>query len=297
MAEDRVVVGYDGSSAAQYALLWAAGEAARRDVELVIAHADEGDLSDGGAHSPDVPLSEELIKEAVATVIDTVSETGVSTVVRKVQARHLLVELSHEATLLVIGTRSLGWVASTLLASATYHVAARAHCPVVVVGDHHRRHGEHQRGVAVGVSPRPSGVEAVEFAFAEAAIRGVPVHAVRSWLDQEWDIALAGLSNDRYAKLRAQQAELLRDVVEGVSMRRPGVEVVTELSSLPIHAALMAAAQDADLLVLGCRYSADGTFPRVGPITSLLIQRSPCPVVVVGQHRTSEAAELISAEQ
>jgi len=97
--------------------------------------------------------------------------------------------------------------------------------------------------------------------------------------------------------MQTQQAELLRDVVEAVSIRHQGVEVVTELSSLPIHEALMAAAQDADLLVLGCRYSADETFPRVGPVTSLLIQRSPCPVVVVGQHRTSETAEQISVEQ
>jgi nucleotide-binding universal stress UspA family protein len=261
----------------------------RCGARLVIAYADERDHAHGGALNPQAPLSHELMKEAVATVIDTVYQTGVSTVLREESARELLVELSHDSELLVIGSHGKGWLTATLLASAIYQIAAHAHCPVVIVGPEQlHRHGDGKRAIAVGVSPLPTGVEAVEFAFAEAEIRQVPVHAVRAWIEEDWRAPLAGLDGDGYQRMREQQGQLLDSVVEDVSRRHPNVGVVTELSSQTVSGALLQAAEQADLLIVGCRYSADDKFPRVGPITSWLMQRSPCPVVVLGQHATAE---------
>jgi nucleotide-binding universal stress UspA family protein len=286
MGRQRIVVGYNGSSAAQQGLLWAADEAVRRRGQWIIAYADEGDHASGAVNRQ---RSHELMTQAVAMVIDTVYQTGVSTVVREEPARELLVELSHEADLLVIGSHGKSWLTGTLLASVTYHVAAHADCPVVIVGPRQLCRDDEKRAIAVGVSARPTGLAALEFAFTEAGIREVPVHAVRSWSEGHWRAPLLASDGEGCTMMREQQGRLLTSVIADVSRRHPHVEVVSELSSQTLYDALHEAAEKADLLILGCRCSADDTFPRVGPITSWVMQRWPGPVVVVGQHTTADS--------
>jgi nucleotide-binding universal stress UspA family protein len=48
-------------------------------------------------------------------------------------AEHVLVGASHDADLLVVGTRGRGSVRSVILGSVSAHVASHSHCPVVVV--------------------------------------------------------------------------------------------------------------------------------------------------------------------
>ncbi len=45
---------------------------------------------------------------------------------------------------------------------------------------------------------------------------------------------------------------------------------------------LLRAAENADLLVLGCHHSDDRWATRLGPVPTAVLPRSPCPVVVVG---------------
>jgi nucleotide-binding universal stress UspA family protein len=49
--------------------------------------------------------------------------------------------------------------------------------------------------------------------------------------------------------------------------------------------ALLAAARDAVLVVVGCHHSDDRWSTRLGPVPSAILHRSPCPVVVVGERR------------
>ena len=53
--------------------------------------------------------------------------------------------------------------------------------------------------------------------------------------------------------------------------------------------ALLRAAQDAQLLVVGCHHSDDRWSTRLGPVPTSILHRSPCPVVVVGAAHGSYA--------
>ena len=279
----QIVVGVDGSPPAERALVWAADAASRDDGQLLIAHGGDvlpkAELAlDGGRDD-----SRDLLRDAVATAIDVGGTCNVSTVLRQRSPAELLLELSDDARMVVVGTHGAGRIVGALLGSVAYRVAAHARCPVVVVPDGWRAPATGEaRAVAVGVSGSVSGEDALEFAFDEAERMGVPLVAVRSWtgLDStRRDLDLVSNGNDR---LRHEQQELLTGIVEGAWARHPTVEVVTELSSEPVYDALLAAATRADLLVLGCRHADDHMFSRLGPIASRLLHTSPCPVAVVG---------------
>jgi len=279
----QIVVGVDGSPPAERALVWAADAATRDDAQLLIAHGGDvlpkAELAlDGGRDD-----SRDLLRDAVATAIDVGGTCNVSTVLRQRSPAELLLELSDDARMVVVGTHGAGRIVGALLGSVAYRVAAHARCPVVVVPDGWRAPATGEaRAVAVGVSGSVSGEDALEFAFDEAERMGVPLVAVRSWtgLDStRRDLDLVSNGNDR---LRHEQQELLTGIVEGAWARHPTVEVVTELSSEPVYDALLAAATRADLLVLGCRHADDHMFSRLGPIASRLLHTSPCPVAVVG---------------
>jgi len=279
----QIVVGVDGSPAAERALVWAGDAASRDDTQLLIAHGGdvlpkaELALDDGRDYSRD------LLRDAVATAIDVGGTCNVSTVLRQQSPAELLLELSDDARMVVVGTHGAGRIVGALLGSVAYRVAAHARCPVVVVPDGWRAPATGEaRAVAVGVSGSVSGADALEFAFDEAERAGVPLVAVRSWtgLDStRRDVELVTNGNDR---LRHDQQDMLAGIVEAARARHPTVEVVTELSSEAVYDALLAAATRADLLVLGCRHADDHMFSRLGPIASRLLHTSPCPVAVVG---------------
>ena len=129
----HIVVGVDGSPASERALVWAADAATRDDAQLLIAHGGDvlpkAELAlDGGRD-----YSRDLLRDAVATAIDVADGSDVTTVLRDVQPAQLLLDLSNDAQLVVVGTHGKGRIVGVLLGSVAYRVAAHARCPVVVV--------------------------------------------------------------------------------------------------------------------------------------------------------------------
>jgi nucleotide-binding universal stress UspA family protein len=134
---ERIVVGIDGSSAAQEALEWAIEEARRRDavVEVVYAWHEPfvvgydylGELEAGGFET-----EAEGILDAAIAAVDT---TGV-TVERKVmpgRPSQVLVEEAKGAALLVVGSRGRGGFSGLLLGSVSQQVSHHSPCPVVII--------------------------------------------------------------------------------------------------------------------------------------------------------------------
>jgi nucleotide-binding universal stress UspA family protein len=279
----QIVVGVDGSPPAERALVWAVDAATRDDAQLLIAHGGDvlpkAELALGGGRD----YSRDLLRDAVATAIDVGGTCNVSTVLRQQSPAELLLELSDDARMVVVGTHGAGRIVGALLGSVAYRVAAHARCPVVVVPEGWRAPATGEaRAITVGVSGSVSGGDALEFAFDEAERAGVPLVAVRSWTELDSTRRDVDLANNGNERLRHEQQELLTGIVEAAWARHPTVEVVTELSSEPVYDALLAAAARADLLVLGCRHADDHMFSRLGPIASRLLHTSPCPVAVVG---------------
>jgi nucleotide-binding universal stress UspA family protein len=169
---DAVVVGYNGKPHSQAAVVWAAHEAARRNLALVVLYAANYPGMTGepgpGLHHRDpgaLEAAEEVtargVVEAVAARLD-VDVFGATEVTSAVRA---LTEASRDAALVVVGHRGLGRIARTLLGSVSSRVAAQASSPVVVVTEDgtHLVAGPETR---VAVSPRRSteADDAVRFA-------------------------------------------------------------------------------------------------------------------------------------
>jgi nucleotide-binding universal stress UspA family protein len=133
----RVVVGIDGSTRAQQALRWAAGEARARGAALDVVHAWQVQAlaaSPWGPAMPDVDSIEAGAREALAAVLADPALEGVDATGHLVNggAARALMERADGAGLVVAGSRGLGRIGGALLGSVTRQLLHHAPCPVVV---------------------------------------------------------------------------------------------------------------------------------------------------------------------
>ncbi|HEX4017299.1 MAG TPA: universal stress protein [Frankiaceae bacterium] len=140
-----VVAGVDGSPASKDALSWAANYARLAGVPLRVVSAWHWPVSLVGAlPMPDNfdPMAEahETLETILADVLGADPGFPVTTQVVAGAAAAVLVEESHNAGLLVVGSRGHGGFTGLLLGSVSEHCARYAACPVVVV----RHRGAHE---------------------------------------------------------------------------------------------------------------------------------------------------------
>lgn len=285
-----VVVAYDGSPASATALTWAAREAGSRRARLrVLFAADVGRGDTGGAaalsqagHEAGVQLADEGAAWATQVEGGPV-EVAVETDVRLGSPTASLVEASKDADLLVVGNRGRGAVAGALLGSVAFSVTAQAACPVVVVrGDTERRPGT-DHPVVVGVDSSEGAQAAVEWAADEAMTAGAPLVLLAAWTPPE--ILAAGYGAAHLPEMVRMSEDLARQGAESAlahaSQSRPDLQGEVRLVREKPAKALVAASENAGLVVVGARGhgSIGGLF--LGSVSHATIHRSSCPVAVV----------------
>jgi nucleotide-binding universal stress UspA family protein len=139
----RYVVGVDGSAASIEALRWAVTEArahggAVRAV-LVWELPYTGlatSMAQGPYGLPDTTIIEQEAALRLQSCIEAVGDTSpveVHAEVLEGQPAAVLRELSHEADLVVVGSRGHGGFTALLLGSVSAQVVRHAHCSVVVI--------------------------------------------------------------------------------------------------------------------------------------------------------------------
>ena len=139
-----VVVGVDQSEGAKAALVFAHEEAQLRGAALVAVHAWQfGYVGYSGFEGAVPTLGGDIdkLREAAgatleAMIREALPEPGDVTIERRVvegAAGAVLVEESHNADLLVVGSRGHGGFAQLLLGSVSQQCAHHAACPVVIV--------------------------------------------------------------------------------------------------------------------------------------------------------------------
>jgi nucleotide-binding universal stress UspA family protein len=208
------------------------------------------------------------LAEARRVAVAAAPEVPVEFVSADSSAADLLVKESATASLVVLGTRGFGGLMGMLVGSTAVTVAARAHCPMVVVCGT----GEvPARGpVVLGVDDR-TGEAAVEFAFAEAALRGADLVAVHG-VDGE------GLADEA--------AGLLAEWLSGYEQKYAEVRVVGRVEHDSPARALLARAATAQLVVVGTRGRGSFRGLVLGSTSQQLLHHSPCPVAVVRADHT-----------
>ncbi|MDF3143651.1 MULTISPECIES: universal stress protein [unclassified Streptomyces] len=267
-----LVVGVDGSEASLEAVDWAADEAVRHEVPLHLLHAARNhEASDvlgaaserARAGAPTVRLSSEVLHDDAASA---------------------LVDKGRNAFALVLGSRGLGDLAGMLLGSVSLAVAARADCPVVVVRGAAEHRGAEFGSVVVGVEDGEGSGTAVQFAFREARARGCRLVAVHAW-----STPLGAFTTPQappwYAleTHRRPPAQVLDDALRGAAELCGDAPVSRRVIEGPARQALLEAASEADLLVVGARRRQGHLGLQLGLINHAVLHHAPCPVVVVPQ--------------
>ncbi|MGQ4435428.1 universal stress protein [Streptomyces sp. SAS_260] len=150
------------------------------------------------------------------------------------------------------------------------------------------------RSVVAGLDGSPESRAAAEWAAREAELRGLPLKIVHVWVPAPDPLAQAPLMG---AETQQQWSERIpREAGEDLRRRHPGVDVTVERVSGAPSDALVKAAKDAELLVLGSRgLSGVGGF-LVGSVGLSVVARAELPVVLVrADEQTPDEAEAAPA--
>ncbi|MFF4615552.1 universal stress protein [Nonomuraea jabiensis] len=289
-AEERViVVGYDESPGSEQALRWAVEDAQLRKLPLAVCHA---------WHWPYLrrPVDKEVLAQLRATGT-AVAEEGVRRarelapaldvrpLVGKGVAAAVLLQAAHDAELLVLGSRGQGGFEELRVGSAAVQVPAHSARPVVIVGPGNVPEREGKARIVVGADGSPAGQGALEFAFEEAELRDGSVTVVCCWDDAGDLSGQDGLPFVDRRELRVNAEACFRDAVSALICRHPDVPVTTEFVAGRPERAVIDAARDATLLVLGSRGVGSTPTMLVGRVTQAALAAAECPVAVTPPSR------------
>ena len=300
MSMDRnadVVVGVDGSSAADAAALWAADETALRpgsSLELLFAFQIPIVGHPEYEYPPEFAdairaAGNHTLDRVAAEVTERYPDLPLQRILTESDARLALVKQSAQARLTVVGSRGKGRLAEVLLGSVAFHVAAHGHSPVAVVPEAaHRTDGP----ILVGVDGSKTSDAALGFAFDQAAERGTEVVALLGWdglghqptARRPAISGMAGASSEVNALLADRCApwiEKFPDVVcrHVVHQGRPAEGLIGYAER---------AAQQPQLIVVGSRGRGGLSGLILGSTGHTLITHSRWPVVVVRSATTSQ---------
>ncbi len=200
------------------------------------------------------------------------------------------------ATLVVVGHRGRGGCTALLAGSTAVHLASHSRTPVIVVRESDLRlldnpstisrprvggvpTGLSQRRVVVGVDGSPESDATLDFAFREAALRGIALTVVHAWAGA----AAPGLGTGHWLRynldeVAADRSQTVSGLIAGYRRDYPEVPVRQWLARESPAEALRWAAQGAQLLVVGRRAGASG--PRLGSVSHALLHTAPCPVAL-----------------
>ncbi len=144
--------------------------------------------------------------------------------------------------------------------------------------------------IVVGVDGSESSKAALRWAVEEARLRGATLHAVHAWelpLSPGEDPSYVAVGEateehdlERVARsLDVAASEALGASLEGVDTS--GVELRPESVQSSPADALLRAAEDAEILVVGSRGRGGFRELLLGSVSQKVVHHAPCPVVVV----------------
>lgn len=281
-----IVVGVDGSTSSENALLWAVDQARieQRTLTLVHAiHAISPRSMDWAVFYPEDSQEamraegHEVLGRARSLVERRAPEVEVHEVFRFDDPRAVLLMLSATAAMVVVGSRGRGTLSSMLLGSVSVALSAHAYCPVVV----HRPggRGDVRNGVLVGADGSEDSRIVLEFAFREAALRGLPLTVLHCYWDTQVGPS-AYYSLEPVTDLASEQL-LLSESMVGIAEKFPAVVAHTELAADMPQRALVHLGERMDLVVVGVHRGGALSKLLFGSVSRSVIEHANCPVATV----------------
>jgi nucleotide-binding universal stress UspA family protein len=270
-----IVVGVDGSADSTRAARWAAEEARLRGGAVNVVHVYSWPMPPDPLVSLPPEWTQDSVRRAAEVIVDQVVDdvgdrrVAVTGVAVPGVAPYKLVELSEGADLVVVGHRGHGWFAPLQLGSVAAKVAAHAACPVAVI------RGDHDDAVTAGpvlagVDGSPASDAAVGFAFGEADRRKAALTLLHAWEPLRPP-----------ARAPASPEDRLRKWARPWRQKYPDVSVEEYVTTEQPAAALLEAARDTTLLVVGSRGRGGFAGLLLGSVSQQMIHHAACPVIIV----------------
>ena len=269
-----IVAGYDGSPGSGNALRWAAREAKARGTTLTVCLAwmpdhmtlpTESDLCDLARQH-----GQEILARGLPYAESVLGPGRVRAELAGGSAACVLCERSRTAGMVVVGGRGHSELPGLLLGSVSWQVAGHAAGRVVVVRGEWRPANQSPGPVVAGADGSPAAQAAIAFAFEEAALRDVPLVAVCALTDA------AGRLGEGH-----QVQEDFEHLLAGEAKEHPEVTVVPRVLPGTPRAALLTAAADAQMIVVGSRGRGGLDGMSLGSVAQAVLHHAPCPVGVV----------------
>ncbi|GAA3770068.1 universal stress protein [Streptomyces coacervatus] len=153
------------------------------------------------------------------------------------------------------------------------------------------------RPITVGVDGTEESVAALDWAAREAVRRGLGLRVVQAWHFQPYE-AIDAAEPDTQA---GWVQDALAEAVRGVTARHPDLDVASDVVAGETVDTLLAAAAEAEMLVLGSRGHGPVVGFLLGSVGQQVIAGAARPVVLVraGDQPTAEAAgrEVVVGQQ
>jgi nucleotide-binding universal stress UspA family protein len=272
-----ILLGVGDTDAYGPSLRFACDEAQRVGAPLRLVHVLE-DRPRSRAHQ----LLEEVSAEAHgltggAVPLDTLLRTG--PVVTE------LTELSSGALLVVLQRRQLSRLQRLVTRSVSAHVGGRAQAPTVSVPEGWQPRSGGTRQVTVGVDGVDSeeGRRLLDHAFARAVEARAELSIVHAWqLPSGYDDAV--VAELEVEEWRARYLRVLNSRLGPLRALHPAVQVSVEIRHLHPAEALIQAAKDSDLVLLGRGRLEHPLVEHLGSVARAVMRDADCPAEVLSDH-------------
>jgi len=311
-ARSGIVVGVDGSDQSICALTWAAREARRRDVPLHVVTAYTVPIfaassMDAGYTAVDDAVIRDGARSVQEKTLARLNQHGLEIIprVESGDAAAVLLELSEDADLMVVGSRGRGGFVGRLLGSVSSALPAHAKCPTVIVPL--RTAGRlpesgvaapagspvtddvHQ-AVVVGVDGYEHARAASLAAAEQARSMGLPLRIVCALPPFSGSLAWVPAPLD----VEALHEELMVQLTAGrewLQSHFPDLEMSVELVDGPPAEIMVERTAKAELVVLGTRGRGGFTGMLLGSTSQSVLHHAKGPVMVVPDHEDPRLAD------
>ncbi|WP_441959089.1 universal stress protein [Mycolicibacterium houstonense] len=292
----NILAGIDGSPSALDAAVWAAYEAKRRNISVRLVHivdpreaeTELGPWSRRRILNCLESRAVDMLSEARQEIAAVSPEVAVETSWISGRPLPMLIALSREALLTVVGSGRAETRGAVHAGSVAVSVSAHGYGPVVVVrGSRIEFQEQQRRTVVVGVDSSEAADNTTEWAFAEAALRGAELTAVFSCGELPASLTDQVSEPQWWLEYQAQQRQSLAERIARWSEHHPEVLAHCAVTTGRTAWALMRWAHEAQLIVVGSRGRSEFVGAVLGSTSHALIHHAPCPVMIVPSSASS----------